>query len=356
MVNFSNKNKISYKFFIFAFTLAFLSFSMGYSSLNSQNEKLKKYDGKTNKYLSIKSRGINHEKLIESIKDLKVTVQLRHTLINTKNNSSYEITTQIKGDGFSRLGDLRYGDYLSNNEYNSEEEIGVFSNVLTKEKIYTIIDEAAINEMGIDIKEKGRTFDTDMYLDVPNKVFFRVAKTNDLGSGLINIILSGKEKEVSEGIKDIKSYVSEMDSYGIVDVYEFQTRDIGTDGKRMFQVSFLIIIITILNSISISYLWVQDNKKELTIRKVCGAKNKDLAKIFFGRLISISTISVIISVILQIVIDLLCKGVFYNLDIRLSFSNIIASFIFSFGVTFISSLPAIFYIQQIKPVSMLKGE
>lgn len=352
----SARRKFSNVFFIIAFTFAFLAFSMGYSALSSQKEKLLKYDSATNKSLRILGENIKSDEIVNAIKDKAVTIQLRRSLTDKKDNSIYEVTTEIKSDGFTRIGDLRYGKYLSKEDYNSDSNIGVFSNGLNSEDSFNIINNQLDGGKEYVIKEFGRTFDTESYIDVTNGIFFKIANTKEIGDGRTLTIISGKNAEILSAIESIKEFVKDKDKNSNIEVYDFQVKDIETEGKAMFQMSFLIIVITIVNSISISYLWVEDNKRALTIRKVCGANNSALTKIFFGRLIVMAMISVCIALLLQYIIGIIFKGIFFNLDIRITLNNAIISFMVSIGVAFLSSLPALFYINKLQPATILKGE
>ncbi|MGG7178286.1 ABC transporter permease [Clostridium paraputrificum] len=353
--NTKKKSSFSNLFFLFAFTAAFLAFSMGYSALNSQQEKLKKYDGETNKVILLTSNGVTGDDINRILNDKKITIQLRYGLNDKLNdNMWYEITTEIKSDSFTRVGDLRYGNYLSNEDYNGDKNIGVFSNRLTKSKNFTVRNDTLLVPVEIDITEKARTFDTEAYIDIPNKLFYKLTGSNYVDNGQIPIVISGDKSEIDSSINLLKSFVLEKNNEALVDIKNYTVQDIESESTLMFQSSFLILVITVVNSISIAYLWVQDNKKDLAIRKVCGAGNIELLKIFFGKLILIALVAVTTSLVIQFIIGQVFKGMFLNLDIRLSLSNIFISLIASVGVSLISSIPALVYINKVQPIEILK--
>lgn len=343
-------------FFIVAFTLAIFTFSIGNSALTAQKEKFAKLDSNKNKSIVLKtSQKITKDKLLDVVKDKNISIQLEKIIVLGNSEDNYFITTEIKHDGFSRLDDLRYGSYLSIEDYQSNEPIGVFSTALTKENNFEIkYTKNALQT--INISEKGRTFGTEKTIDVSNNNFFDIMGNPNFASQDFSIVLSGNKTEIEEAIKEIENYILSIDKDGIVDVYNVDFSDMRLVGSEMFKISIIIVIITIINSISISALWVKRSKKELTIRKVCGGTNYNLAAIFFKKLIIISLVSALIAVILQIAISNIFNGVFLNLDIRPRVDNIIYSFVLSIGVSLIATIPAFSYISKIQPVEMLRED
>lgn len=341
-------------FFICAFTLAFFMFSIANSAISSQNKRLQKYDGKTNKAITIKCKeGISQDTITDLLKDDKVTIEL----LNYVFNKDYILTTHIKNDGFIRLGDLRYGEYLSKEDYSGEEAVGVFSSAIKSTDHFNIsyYDDYDV-EKNIEIKEIGKTFDVEAFLDIPNKLFFKLSKTNDVISNNFIMVFSGEEEEINNAIDKFKGYIINRDPESVVDVYNYNINDIEMDGRGMLEATMIIIFITILNAISISELWVKENRKELIVRKVCGAKNIELVKIHFKRLSLLSAISVLIAIGLQLAVELIFKGVFLNTDIRININNFLFTFMLSIVVAFISSIPSLIYITKVEPASMLRGE
>ena len=343
-------------FYIVAFTIAFLSFSMGYSAIHSEKNRLQRYDGETNKSLSIRCDELYSSNIKNILKEDKISFQLMYPLSDSDSNKQYDLITDIKVDGINRLGDLRYGRYLNENDYEREESIAVFSSSITSESEYSVkvINEETTEE--ILFKEIGRTFDTEAYLNVSNKDFFKIVGTENLVEKPIVMIISGEKKEIDKSISKLKKYVDGMEGDNLVEVYSYNTKDIERETHEMFFSFILILLIITINSITISYLWVEDNKKELVVRKVCGANNIQLTKIFFGKLLTNAIVAVFIAITLQYICVILFKGMMLDIDIRISFLNLCTTIITSIGVSFIASLPAFIYIGQVQPSIILKGE
>lgn len=345
-------------FFILAFTFAFFTFSIGNSALSSQKNKLAKLQGDKNRKLQVQANEIiTTDDIVDILNQNKVTIQLeREVVVQEDRSKNFLITTEIKNDGFSRWGDLRYGEYLSTEQYLGEESIGVFSSSISKDDNFELKYISENTEETVDIKAIGKTFDIERMIDVPNDIFFKIVGDNIVNSGSFSINLSGKEAELDKSIKAVKDYIIKIDPQAEVKGEGIIIGDTSKEAKQMFIASILIIAITIINSISIASLWIEDKRKELVIRKVCGAKDMTLAKLFLGRLFVVSIISVVLAIIMQWIISIIFKGVFLNMDIRIRFNNIAYSFVLSIGVAFLTSIPALKYISEIQPTEMLRGE
>lgn len=336
------KNKRIFIFFIIAFTLTFLVFSMGKSALDSQNRRIAKYNNEKNKIVGVTSNyNLKAEELSELLKEIEVTIQLNY--LSDISGEMYLVTTNVKEDGFSILDDLREGKYLTSNDYKSDDLVGVFSTTVSKEdKIKLEYRDEEGSLKSVQIKKIGQTFSVERTIDVPNKVFYKLTQTNNLADKNITMVFSGEREEIDGNSK--------------VDITSWEVPNKNDSGKELFNAALLIILITIVNSFALTSLWVMKNKKELVIRKVCGAKNIDLLNNFFGKLIPIATLSVVIAVIIQYIISTSFKGIFLNFDIRVNASNLFYTLVLSFGVAFITSLPALYYISKVQPANLLKEE
>ena len=270
-------------------------------------------------------------------------------------NEEYDVfvTTCIKSDGLNRLGDLREGEYLTKEDYGSDKLIGVFSSILAGDEKFLLKN---MNGDSIEVGKKGSTFDTGRSIDIPNKIFFKITGQDTISNKNLEIVISGEDEEVKSSISNIRNYIKALDKDGQVNDYDYTDDDVSDAANQMIRASYIIIFITVINSISIAYLWVNDNKKEIIIRKVCGAKSINLVGTFFGRLVVIALISVVIALGLQWFLGTVFKGVFINLDIRLSLNNIQYSLLFSVGVAILSSIPAFHYISELQPAELLRGE
>lgn len=350
------KNKRIFIFFIIAFTLTFLVFSMGKSALDSQNRRIAKYNNEKNKIVGVTSNyNLKAEELSELLKEIEVTIQLNY--LSDISGEMYLVTTNVKEDGFSILDDLREGKYLTSNDYKSDDLVGVFSTTVSKEdKIKLEYRDEEGSLKSVQIKKIGQTFSVERTIDVPNKVFYKLTQTNNLADKNITMVFSGEREEIDKSISLIESYIKEIDGNSKVDITSWEVPNKNDSGKELFNAALLIILITIVNSFALTSLWVMKNKKELVIRKVCGAKNIDLLNNFFGKLIPIATLSVVIAVIIQYIISTSFKGIFLNFDIRVNASNLFYTLVLSFGVAFITSLPALYYISKVQPANLLKEE
>ncbi|MGL5151175.1 MAG: ABC transporter permease [Clostridium sp.] len=336
-------------FFVVAFSMTILSFSLGVSLINSYRDKLLRYDVNKNKIITIENIDKYTTKdLKQSLKNCDLTVTIKQFQMEEDSKNSYNISTILQKGNFNTQADLRDGEYLTLEEFKeSKEYIGVFSSSI-EENTKRLLN-------GKEIRRIGQTFETMREIYVPNEIFYEVTGTDNIALGY-TIQISGDERELDLGIKSIIEDIKKINKDGNIIVENNFIDNRNKEGKLLIYTSFLIIFLTIINSTSISKLWVENKKKELVLRMTCGAKERDIFKHFYKEMIILSLISTVIAVGSQGILSILTKGLIYNLDIRLSINNFIMSIILSVVVAIIVALPSLRYISKIELSEMLREE
>lgn len=344
------KRKIITTFFIFSYTFAILTFSVGNSAITSEKLKTKNFNINNNQIISFVECNveISSEELLEIIKDCKVSVTLfKYQDINGNN---IEMTTELKSDGYFYSPDMKIGEYFTKDDFKSSEEIAVFSPTVK------LNDGTLKLNTDINLKSKGVTYERAAKIIMPYKLFFDYFEINNISNGSLAIIINGSENSVNLSIHKLNEYVNSIDANSKISSSPYTIKDVGYESNILYKSSFFIILITIINSISISSLWVEEMKNEIVLRKVFGARDSDIFKTFFLELAIISIIAMLLSMLIQWILSLVTGGYIFNIDLRLHFNNVIYSFILAIVTAFGSALPAFKYLVKVQPANILRED
>lgn len=248
---------------------------------------------------------------------------------------------------------MKKGQYFSKDELKYSKEKAVFSNTFLGEKVLDIKNSDGTNEI-INFDNINISYEKEPKITISKELF------KDYGSGInfndpsLKIILSGESKDLENAIKNINEYLGSKSI--VMKVYDYMIYDRGVEWKALIKTTILIIFVTFINSIGIAYLWVQSRKKEIILRKVVGAFNFELGKLFFIDLLKIAAISMVIAIFIQGILAFANNGYILDMCIKLNFINIISSFIVTIGTTLITSIPFLIYLFKIQPVKMLRED
>lgn len=351
---FKKEKLITSIFFIFAFTIAVLCFSLSISVVNSYNDKLKRFDINKNKLIKMSDENVTYKELKESVEKNEVTVKITTNIFTEGGKYEYTIATYLNSKGIDTLGDLRTGKKLTGEEYVGSENIGLFSTGLTNENSFIV--KLADKKTEVQVIEKGKTFEGNKAIIVPIDLFFKITGVDEVSKEGYNIIVSGENDELASAIYNIETLVKSKNNKGEVVTLGVLVGDRRKEAKILLTSTIIVVLITLLNSTSLSRLWVENKKKELVMRKVCGAKNKDIFKLFYKEMLQLAGISTALAILMQLGISTVTNGVLFNLDIRLGFNNCFLSILVGVIVSLIVSLPALRYISKVQPIEMLREE
>ena len=336
-------------FFVVAFTVGILIFSIGDSAIISQQNKLKEFDSKNNKVISfLDYEGITIEEIINILKEGSVTTILSRDI----GEESTSVETILLPEGKEFKLDMKSGKSFTNEELRGDEEKGIYSIRLDKE-----IELISDNGDKIKVSEMGTCFDITRKVTIPNGLFIKLYGDEASMAGT-SILLRGEPDEIKSTIAKLDSEFKDrltLNGKGI-QVFDTSIENVEPESNALYNAGIMIFIITIINSVSISSLWVKSRKKEIVLRKVFGAKNRDITKIFLLELVIIAFISLILALIIQFLIAIVTGGNIGTVDLRLKIEAIRNSFMISMITAFSVSLPSLKYISKIQPVEMLKEE
>lgn len=349
LIKFLKERKSITAFFIICFTVGILIFSVGNSAIVSQKNKLKEFSQDNNKIITFR----NYENIF--LKDIEKLVKNKNItilILRGYMDEAIGVETYILPQDKELLVDMKSGTKLTRADLSGNNNNAIYSSRLDKDFQFTDLEKnskAKINKLGI-------YYDMDRRLIINNKLFMNLYGDIDLNSSLIQVVFRGEPMEIDKVIKDIELELKNKNIKDGLIVNPLVIQDRGAEGQALYTAAIMIFIITIINSVSISSLWVKSRKKEIVVRKVFGAKNKDISKIFFGELVVISLISLILAITIQYILTKVTSGYIYNIDLRLNIETIINSFLIAIITSFSVSIPSLKYISKIQPAEMLKGE
>lgn len=337
-------------FFIISFTIGMLIFSLGSSAIVSEQNRNKEYNPENNKGISFENYiGVTFNEVKEVIDEENISAEIRY--------ADYErtlgIETRILSKGKELKLDMKSGKCFTPDELKNNENNGIYSSRLDDEIEVTSFDKKIKNK----INKVASYYDIQRIVIIPNQLFENLYGNEDMIN--LSTILQGDPDEIQRVINKLEEKFKDKkdeDSKEGMEVVKIELNLSGEEGKVLYNASILIFVITIINSISISSLWVKGRKKEIVLRKVMGANDKDIAKIFFGELVIIALISLILATIIQQILVMITGGFISNIDMRIN----IKTLLFSFGIAIITafsvSIPSLMYISKVQPAEMLKEE
>lgn len=338
-------------FFIIAFTIGILIFSIGNSAIVSQKNLAKEYNSKNNKSIGFDNyKEIKISEVMEVLKTQKVNSLF--VRVDGKNLVGIE-TVFLRSDEDTLNKDMKTGDELKGKELEGNDEIAVFSTRLEDDLKISSWDETR----QVDLKKIGSYYEIQRRAIIPNGLFEELYGAAYIQGPDIQVILRGEPGDIRVAVKVIEEKFSnrKIGEEGLT-LNNIAPSRKQSQGQSLLNAGILIFIITIINSISISALWVKSRKKEIVLRKVLGAKNMDIAKIFFGELFFISVISMATALIIQYSLTLITTGFIGNIDLRLNLEVCIRAFVIAIITAVAVSIPAFKDISKIQPAEMLREE
>lgn len=329
-------------FFILSFTAGILIFSIGNSAIVSQQKVAEQFNPNNNKILTfINYEGVTLKEVSDIIKNQNVTLLIQVV----EEESRTGIQTMFLPEGEELRVDMKAGSILSKEELKGNGSNAIYSS--------RINEELEVNS--IKLNKVGAYYEKMRRIIISNGLFMNLYGDREvLGT---EVILRGEPNNIKNSIKALEVGLKNKNIKNGVEYFDLIIDDKGMEAKALYNVAALIFIITIINALSISALWVKNRKKEIVLRKVLGAKNIDIAKIFFGELLIIAILSFVIALIIQYVIaQTSTTGFIFNVDIRLNMKTLTKSFMIAIISSFTVALTSLKYISKIQLAEMLKGE
>ena len=114
----------------------------------------------------------------------------------------------------------------------------------------------------------------------------------------------------------------------------------------------LVMIAVILNSINITINWVNNNKKELVVRRICGANMKNLTFLLIRKYFILTSVSYVVGFVTAYLISKVNYSLFTGFDF--SIITILISYLATMAMSVISILIMLTF-GNIESVTALRG-
>ena len=271
--------------------------------------------------------------------------------VSTTKNKDYTLVGVRFSDLQTYKPDIVNGSFFSKNQSNSNEKIAIVGSLLKKQIYkrnktqYIKIKNEEFRVIGIN-----KTINDINSIFIPMKTFFHMYGTEQI----INIKILAANKLIKEQsyYKNIIKMMSEDSS-----LIDLKSESYNLSNYILTFISFLILIIAIINTINFTAFWIDERKKEIAIRKTVGATNSDIKKLIFDEILALSFTALILSIIVQsIIYFIINKLLILDFYLSISLKNLFLSSIVSIFISVISSLPAYTKSTKIEPAVILKEE
>lgn len=343
-------------FFIFSYAFTILTFSVGISAINSQKLKVKKSSGEYNKNLifqlnedATEEEVLNKEEILNILEKEKVS-----TILKRSQNKGNIVETYAITNGELYKEDMKKGEYFTKEDFKSDKKEAVFSNTFAGTKELELNDNGMVNK--VKFNEERVSYEKEPKVTVPVKIFEKFQKGIDFNDPTMTVVINGEKEDLNKTINNLNTYLKNNTKNFSLKVYDYIIYDREAEWNALLRTTALIIFVTLINSIGIAFLWIESRKKEIILRKVVGANNLDVGVIFFKELFRIAIVAMVIALILQYMLSTITDGYVLDMNIKMSFSNVVSSFFITMGATLVTSIPFFVYLTRIQPVEMLREE
>lgn len=340
-------NKSIIFFYIIAFTITILIFSIGSSILTNEKELSNMFSADNNKVLLFKVESdISIQEIENVLSDFNVTFWGWYL----DSITDIEITTQFMTNAGEVIINMKEGDKSTFQNLNGNECI-ISSSLLDNEILVQGFSNASIK-----LIPKASFWGIKDQLYVTEDLFVHFLGTTNVTHPYLFPIISGDAEEVQRAIQALEVYVKDINPNNTIETEGYLRYYSSDYGQLLYKASILIIFITIINTVSLSSLWIEGRKKEFAIRKAVGAKNKDLLRLFQKELFIIAIFSSVLSLTIHLILVQVTGGEIFNLNISLTINNFIYAVVISIFVAYITSLPVLKGVQKVEPYVLLRED
>lgn len=351
--------KASSIFFILAFTFSIFCFISAFTIIEAKTLYNKRYNSDNNKILSFNlSQSLPLNDFLTVIEKYDLTITLSKFIFEDidKENTGYELITKLKTNEYDSHNNMLTGNYFSNTQFANDEKIAL-TTINKKDVTLHFLSNNIKKEIPLNII--GTISGEARSIILPNKIFFDYLQTDDLSLNAFSISLSGSKDNIANAIASIdkfsKTLVS-LDNEPAISIYSPIMSNSTLEARFLILMTVLVVFITILNSIFLSSLWVENRKKELILRKVCGARNKDIFNLFLKELSLLTLISFILATILYFLLMFLTNGILFGMKLKLGLTSIIGTILVSIFTMYIVSIPSMKYISKLQIIDILRED
>jgi len=131
-----------------------------------------------------------------------------------------------------------------------------------------------------------------------------------------------------------------------------------TEAPKTILILIPIIVAALFNVVNISFFWIMDRKKEITIKKAIGATNKSIISSVRNELLTIGLIATILSFIVQVLLESTFESSLYKIGMSLEFSWITFTIciLLTLGISYVTTMLPAEKILSMKPAEALRYE
>ncbi|MGL4774766.1 MAG: hypothetical protein ACRC2K_14475, partial [Clostridium sp.] len=255
-------------FFLFAFTLAIFTFSVGKSATDSQKSKYLKYNPKYNKVLVFNEvEGFTMEGLMESLKYEQVSIQL----VKKVDNTTVKYKTYAKTDGIFVEESMTSGNSFGKDDFNKKKNEVIATSAVKDEELKVAYVNNDGKRIETQLNKVGESYDRDGFVTMPYPLYKESFGEVNLNDSSVTIVMAGYEYELDKATKAIQKEIEKRGLKGYMKTKDYIPYNTSKDSSMTKAILALIIGVTIVNSVGISTIWVESRKKEIILRKIMGA-------------------------------------------------------------------------------------
>lgn len=200
-------------------------------------------------------------------------------------------------------------------------------------KTYYIVENSAYEVIGIYEKSSNKVnLDADYYYNMlaTNNLIVH----NDLIAGLYQLDSADQTDRIVNSLSTILP-IDIVENNKMNSFLDKVAKTFSTQAINVFPI-FLVVLMVLLNTISITTNWIGRRKKELAIRRLCGATTEDIKKMLLFEYILITTLCFSIGLILAYIISNVSLWIFIGFDFSLT--TILIAFFLTLAIGIVSSL------------------
>lgn len=174
----------------------------------------------------------------------------------------------------------------------------------------------------------------------------------------ITFILHNKNKNFESDIKKIKENSTKILGKASINYEgEIQTENVVENlvisPDKIYIIALVGYIVSMIYAVNIVIFWIEKRKYEIGLRKALGYKNKDIAILILGEMLEISICSIVITLILQFVVQKLF-GKIMGYSLQIYWMNLFVGGVVVLITSVITSVAPILRALKIQPVEILR--
>jgi putative ABC transport system permease protein len=151
--------------------------------------------------------------------------------------------------------------------------------------------------------------------------------------------------------KTIKNKIMNYDTFAVISAYDFVRQNvihISIGEYKDMNLSLLIYLCAVINTLNVSSYWIESRKREIGIRKAFGSTNIRVVGMLFAEMFLIALCSSIISLSIQIFMKFFINQIWF-FEIEITSSNVFASAIIVIISAIIAVIIPSFKVMKMEP-------